>query len=83
MTMTTGTRLGAYEILSKLGAGGTQALVMELVEGRDLSEIIAAGAQAPALHTSGAPGLQPGGLRRQIGGDVAQERQAIPLALQR
>ena len=38
------------------------ALVMELVEGKDLSEIIAAGAKAPALHPDGAPGLQPGGI---------------------
>jgi eukaryotic-like serine/threonine-protein kinase len=38
------------------------AIVMELVEGRDLSEIIAAGAEAPALHPDGAPGLQPGGI---------------------
>jgi serine/threonine protein kinase/Tol biopolymer transport system component len=46
------------------------AIVMELVEGEDLSEIIAAGAKAPALHSDGAPGLpldqardrQPGGI---------------------
>jgi serine/threonine protein kinase len=38
------------------------ALVMELVEGQDLSEIVAAGAKAPALHPDGAPGLQPWGI---------------------
>jgi len=37
-------------------------LAMELVEGQDLSELIAAGAKAPALHPDGAPGLQPGGI---------------------
>lgn len=118
-----GTRLGPYEVLSKLGAGGmgevyrardskldrdvalkilpdvfagdpdrvarfereakTLAslnhpniahiydagsfergayLAMELVEGQDLSALIAAGAEAPALHSDGAPGLQPGGI---------------------
>jgi len=31
-------------------SGATHALVMELVEGRDLSEIIAAGSEDPALH---------------------------------
>ncbi len=42
--------------------GGTKALVMELVEGQDLSEMIAAGAKAPALHPDGAPGFQPWGI---------------------
>ncbi|MSO48379.1 MAG: serine/threonine-protein kinase [Acidobacteria bacterium] len=39
-----------------------RALIMELVEGEDLSALIAAGAKAPALHESGAPGLQLGGM---------------------
>jgi Tol biopolymer transport system component len=42
-------------------AGGRHFLVMELVDGRTLSEVIAtAGAQAPALQSGGGPGLQPG-----------------------
>lgn len=41
--------------------GGT-ALVMEYVEGHTLAEMIAAGAKAPALHSDGAHGLQPGGI---------------------
>ena len=44
------------------GSSETHAIVMELVEGQDLSDIIAAGAKAPALHPDGAPGLQPGGI---------------------
>ena len=44
MALGPGTRLGAYEILSLLGSGGITALVMELVEGEDLSQRIARGA---------------------------------------
>jgi serine/threonine-protein kinase len=45
------------------GQAGLTALVMELVEGEDLSEIIAAGSEDPALHQSGvAPGLQTRGI---------------------
>jgi serine/threonine-protein kinase len=40
-----------------------RALVMELVDGRDLSEVIAAGSEDPALwKTDGAPGLQTRGI---------------------
>ncbi len=123
MSLTPGTRLGPYEVVSALGAGGMgevyratdshlkrsvaikvlpasmaadadrlarfqreaevlaalnhpniaaiyglektpdlTALVMELVEGQDLSEMIAARAKARALHPDGAPGFQPGGI---------------------
>lgn len=41
MSLTPGTRLGPYEIIAPIGAGGM---------GEALSEIIAAGAKAPALH---------------------------------
>jgi serine/threonine-protein kinase len=42
---------------------GTTALVMELVEGEDLSVVIAsAGSEDPALHLNGAPGLQTRGI---------------------
>ncbi len=44
-------------------SGEVPAIVMELVEGRDLSEIIAAGSEDPALRRSdGAPGLQTRGI---------------------
>jgi|SRR5882724_636425 len=47
MSLAAGTKLGPYEIVSPLGAGGMgevyRALVMELVEGQTLTERIARG----------------------------------------
>ena len=142
MSLTAGTRLGPYEIVSRLGTGGMgevyrardttlhrdvalkilpeafasdpdrlmrftreaqtlaslnhpniaaiygiedRAIVMELVEGRDLSDVIAAGSEDPALRsTDGAPGLQTRGIpldeaiaiARQIAGALEAAHEA-------
>ncbi len=61
---------------------GVRAIVMELVEGRDLSELIAAGSEDPALRRSdGAPGLPPSQTLRRTAVASAEAGQArgIPI----
>ncbi len=62
-------------------SGGVHALVMELVEGEDLSTLIARarGAEAPRLRSDGAPGLQPRGTPAGPK-DPALHSEGIPLA---